>query len=135
MFGLSAFNSIFIHYTTSYTLYQSCSFFNCIGIKMYSISNAPFGSAYTSACTTYSSYEAVFENFTGTFSLEEPFILKDEIATGFLGSDGTQVGIHGGFMPYSNRPSYMVLKRCNVANKSTIDGKLSVEIEVVTEEE
>ena len=63
------------------------------------------------------------------------FILKDEIATGFLGGDGTQVGIYGGMLPYSNRPTYMVLKRCNVANKSTIDGKLSVDIEVVTEEE
>lgn len=126
--GLSAFNSIFIDDEDYYTLSSTCSFFNCIGVF-----NDPFGNAYTSSCTTYSSYEDVFENFTGTFSLEEPFILKDEIATGFLGSDGTQVGIHGGFMPYSNRPSYMVLKRCNVANKSTIDGKLSVEIEVVTE--
>jgi hypothetical protein len=134
--GLSAFNSIFIRDNNSnnYAYYplSNCTFFNCIGIKTGQY--APFGSAYTSGCTTYSSYQEVFESFTGTFSLEEPFILKDEIATGFLGSDGTQVGIHGGFMPYSNRPSYMVLKRCNVANKSTIDGKLSVEIEVVTEE-
>ena len=134
--GLSAFNSIFIRANSTNNPYYypgaTCSFFNCIGIGLNS--SAPFGNAYTSGCTTYASYSAVFESFTGTFSLEEPFILKDEIATGFLGSDGTQVGIHGGFMPYSNRPSYMVLKRCNVANKSTIDGKLSVEIEVVTEE-
>lgn len=134
--GLSAFNSIFIRVSNSsnqhYYPGSTCSFFNCIGIGLQS--SAPFGGAYTSGCTTYASYQDVFESFTGTFSLEEPFILKDEIATGFLGSDGTQVGIHGGFMPYSNRPSYMVLKRCNVANKSTIDGKLSVEIEVVTEE-
>lgn len=138
--GLSAFNSIFIRANNSnssnisgsnYFPGSTCTFFNCIGIKTGQY--APFGSAYTSGCTTYSSYQEVFESF-GTFSLEETFILKDEIATGFLGSDGTQVGIHGGFMPYSNRPSYMVLKRCNVANKSTIDGKLSVEIEVVTEE-
>ena len=67
--------------------------------------------------------------------MDEQFILKDEIATGFLGGDGTQVGIYGGMLPYSNRPTYMVLKRCNVASRSTIDGKLSVDIEVVTEEE
>ncbi len=139
--GLSAFNSIFIRSNNSnangsggspYFPGSTCSFFNCIGIKTGQY--APFGSAYTSGCTTYSSYQEVFESFTGTFSLEEPFILKDEIATSFHGSDGTQVGIHGGFMPYSNRPSYMVLKRCNVANRSTIDGKLSVDIEVVSEE-
>ena len=131
--GLSAFNSVFVMDSdnSNLTPKTTCSFFNCIGIGL-GVS-APFGNGFTSGCTTYSSYEDVFESFTGTFSLEEPFILKDEIATGFMGSDGTQVGIHGGFMPYSNRPSYMVLKRCNVANKSTIDGKLSVEIEVVTE--
>lgn len=127
---VSAFNSIVINRTNN-SPSTTCAFTNCIGVKIGE--GTPFGSGYTSGCTTYDSYEDVFENFTGTFSLEEPFILKDEIATGFLGNDGTQVGIHGGFMPYSNRPSYMVLKRCNVANKSTIDGKLSVEIEVVTE--
>ena len=62
-------------------------------------------------------------------------MLKDKILSNFQGNDGTQVGIYGGFLPYSSRPTYMVLKRCNVANRSTIDGKLSVDIEVVTEGE
>lgn len=130
--GLMAYNSIIVRENVSNVPNASCTFFNCIGLQLghYSV----FGTGYISGCIIKTTCEDVFETFTGTFSLEESFILKDEIATGFLGSDGTQVGIHGGFMPYSNRPSYMVLKRCNVANKSTIDGKLSVEIEVVTEE-
>lgn len=133
--GVSAFSSVIIK-TSSSTSYSyqyglNNTFINCIGIKKGS--NAPFG-GYTAGCVTYTSYADVFESFTGTFSFDEAFVLKDSIATGFLGSDGTQVGIHGGFMPYSNRPSYMVLRRCNVANRSTVDGKLSVEIEVVTEE-
>lgn len=130
--SFSAYNSIIIRYSNSANacMNSTCSFFNCIGIS----GSSAFGIGYTSGCTTYSSYADVFESYTGTIESDETFILKDEIATSFLGSDGTQVGIHGGFMPYSNRPSYMVLKRCNVANKSTIDGKLSVEIEVVTEE-
>lgn len=132
--GVSAFSSVIIK-TSSSSSYQQYglnnTFINCIGIKKGS--NAPFG-GYTAGCVTYTSYADVFESFTGTFSFDEAFVLKDSIATGFLGSDGTQVGIHGGFMPYSNRPSYMVLRRCNVANRSTVDGKLSVEIEVVTEE-
>jgi hypothetical protein len=135
--GLSAFNSIFIrdnnNNSNAYNPSSTCTFFNCIGIRTGQYT--PFGNAYVSDCTTYSSYGAVFESFTGNFSLKEPFILKEEIANSFLGNDGTQVGIHGGLVPYSNRPYYMVVKRCNVANKSTIDGKLSVEIEVVTEEE
>lgn len=136
--SLSAYNSIIIYYGTSangsYFPMSDCSFINCIGINASNTYNT-FGAGYTSGCVNYSSYEEVFESFAGEFSLDEPFILKDEIATGFLGGDGTQVGIYGGFLPYSNRPTYMVLKRCNVANKSTIDGKLSVDIEVVTEEE
>ena len=137
--GLSAFNSIFVRANDSnnsnmYKPGGTCSFINCIGINSAG-NNNPFGGGYTSGCTSYYDFADVFESFTGTFSMDEPFILKDEIATGFLGSDGNQVGIYGGVLPYSNRPTYMVLKRCNVAGRSTIDGKLSVEIEVVTEEE
>ena len=134
VYGLSAYNSIVIR--TGYCKpYPNSSFVNCIGINNYT-SGTAFGDGYTSGCDNYTSYDEVFESFAGEFSLDEPtpFILKDEIATGFLGNDGTQVGIYGGFMPYTNRPTYMVMKRCNVANKSTIDGKLSVDIEVVTEE-
>ncbi len=121
--ALTAHNSIIFGGTSLST----CSFFNCIGI------NWSFGYAYTTGCVNYDSYEDVFETFNGSFSLDESFILKDEIATGFVSSDGTQVGIYGGMVPYSTRPNYMVVKRCNVAPQSTIDGKLSVEIEVVTE--
>ena len=132
--ALSAYNSIIIR-PSSGGCSSNCSFVNCIGINLYTSNNTTaFGQGYTMGCVNYSSYEEVFESFAGEFSLDEPFILKDEIATSILGNDGTQVGIYGGFKPYSNRPTYMVLKRCNVANKSTIDGKLSVDIEVVTEE-
>lgn len=127
--NLSAYNTILVNGDNSYSLLSACSCINCLGVGI------SFGQAYNSGCAIYDSYEEVFESFAGEFSLDEPFILKDEIASGFLGSDGTQVGIYGGFMPYNPRPTYMVLKRCNVANKSTIDGKLSVDIEVVTEEE
>ena len=136
--NLSANNSIIIRTDSYYGPYSTCSFVNCIGIYTGTGNGTAFGSVnqsgYTTGCINYTSYEEVFESFRGDFSLEELFILKDEIATGFLGTDGTQAGIYGGFMPYSNRPTYMVMKHCNVANKSTIDGKLSVDIEVVTEE-
>ena len=81
------------------------------------------------------SYSEVFVTYDGSFSEEEDYRLIDEIATGFLGNDGTEVGIHGGMVPYQTRPFYLLPVRYNVANRSTIDGKLSVEIEVVTEGE
>ena len=133
--GISGFNSIFIR-SYSYSPSSYCSFINCIGIDTYSSSNPyPFGNAYTSGCATYTSYDSVFESFTGTFSFDEPFILKNEIATGFLGGDGTQVGIHGGIMPYTNIPSYMLRTNVSVPNHSNLDGTLNVEIEIIDEGE
>lgn len=139
--GLFAYNSIIIKRGSNYPN-STCTFTNCIGILIssYAINN-PFGLGYTTGCVTYMSYADVFKTFNGNFTLDLFFIfdsffaLKDEMATGFLGNDGTQVGIYGGYVPYGNRPSYMVLKRCNVANKSTVDGKLSIDIEVITEDE
>ena len=95
------------------------------------------GSAFPSSvetvdCMTVDSYSDVFENWNGNFAVDADYSLKEEIATGFLGTDGTEVGIFGGLMPYDPRPSYLLLYRCTVAGRTTIDGKLSVDVEVVT---
>ncbi|MCQ2344984.1 MAG: hypothetical protein MJ002_08785 [Paludibacteraceae bacterium] len=50
--------------------------------------------------------------------------------TQYLGTDGTQVGIYGGMNPYTGLFSYPVINRMQVANKSTDDGQLNVEVEV-----
>ena len=130
-YRLSAFNCIIISNSRHSTV--ESSFINCIGIKL--ASTSPFDGSYVSNCVEYNSWEEVFETFTGTFEYDASFVLKDEIATGFHGTDGTQAGIYGGFMPYDIRPTYMVLKRCNVGSRTTIDGKLSVDIEVIAEED
>ncbi len=136
MYNLSFFNCIVKKNNNDmyWKTYQS-SFINCIGIKGGTTGpSSPFDQAYTSNCVTYNSLEEVFETFTG-FQYGASFVLKDEIATGFHGTDGTQAGIYGGFVPYDIRPAYMVLKRCNVGSRTTIDGKLSVDIEVIAEED
>ncbi len=110
------------------TLAES-SAYNCIVIgTVFSSSVQTFN------CMSVDSYSEVFESFDGTFSFDADYSLKEEIATSFLGNDGREVGIYGGAMPYNPRPSYLILNRCNVANRSTIDGKLSVDIEVITSE-
>ena len=38
--------------------------------------------------------------------------------------------MYGGVLPYNSTPSYPQITKMNVANKTTADGKLSVEIEV-----
>jgi hypothetical protein len=111
---------------------NTCNFFNCIGVGIDEAE--PFGSGLTSNCETYSSYEEIFESFAGEFSFEEKFLLTVD-AKAFVTTDGTEVGINGGNMPYSNIPFYMVRKRTTVSNRSNSDGTLNVEIEILNEEE
>ena len=73
-------------------------------------------------------------SFNGTVTYDNSYQLKEEIANTFIGNDGTEVGIYGGMMPYTTRLSYMIIKQCNVAGKTTQDNKLSVEIELNIDE-
>lgn len=77
----------------------------------------------------------VFENWDGeSFPTDlETYVLKSSVSDSIQGLDGTEVGIFGGFMPFEWRPSYSIIKRFNVANRTTADGKLSVDIEVISE--
>ena len=64
------------------------------------------------------------------FSDTRLMILKEELQTTWLGEDGTQVGIYGGFLPFDPTPTNPQITKFNVASKTTADGKLSVDIEV-----
>ena len=78
-----------------------------------------------------STYADVFKTCKdGTYNDSETFELTETAAQQFLGTDGTQVGIYGGSMPFSITPSNPQITKCNVASKSTADGKLSVDITV-----
>lgn len=77
----------------------------------------------------FSNIFATFSRFTGELP-DEAFELTDEAKTTYLGLDGKQVGIYGGSLPFDPTVSGPQITRCNVASKSTADGKLSVDIEV-----
>lgn len=98
--------------------------YNCIGIG----GNNFFGKIHNTTNVS-KSFEEVFKTYTGTYNDDEVFELVDAIKT-FVGLDGTQVGIYGGNMPYDPTPSNPQITKCNVAAKSTADGKLSVDITV-----
>ena len=114
-----------------YKLNSYSNAFNCIGI------NGALGDAYKENCWTYSLHSNVFETFTNSNInyYAEPLILKEEIATTCLGNDGTQVGIYGGFVPYSYIPSYLLRTHITVPNRSNIDGTLNVDVEIIEEDE
>lgn len=65
-----------------------------------------------------------------TYNDSEKYELTDEAKTRYLGTDGKQIGIYGGSLPYEEDPTTPQITKCNVAAKSTADGKLSVDIEV-----
>lgn len=125
--------------SSNYCLPTSCTAYNCIGLGgstsyNYNIfsniayknnTNTWIGTSGTSVFKTYKDF-----NTGKLISDSEAFELTDEAKAKYLGVDGTQVGIHGGNLPYNEQPSTPQITKCNVAAKSTADGKLSVEIEV-----
>ncbi len=80
-----------------------------------------------------SDYASLFKTYTGA-ALDkldsENFQLTDAAKTQYLGTDGTEIGIYGGSLPFDPTTSNPQITKCNVASKSTADGKLSVDIEV-----
>ena len=129
-----------IVYSTEYAAAQSVNSYtswNSIGLNIndtddnfYNFEGIPYQNLYN-----YSSFASVFKNFRGSLGEGVTFELQDSIATKILGTDGKQVGIYGGTFPFDPYVRHPYIRKCNVASKSTEDGKLSVDIEVVSEKE
>ena len=117
------------------SLPSTCTAYNCVGIGKYNnifaniqsknTTNTWVGDACASVFKTYQDY-----NSNSILSDSETFELTDEAKTKYLGIDGTQVGLYGGSLVYNEHPTTPQITKCNVAAKSTADGKLSVDIEV-----
>lgn len=58
------------------------------------------------------------------------FSLTDEAASQYVGTDGTQVGIYGGNMPFTPVVSNPRIVKCEVDSETSPEGKLNVNIEV-----
>lgn len=130
---------------------RSCQLMNCviyrnIGGNFYSLPNTTiatncvavsgntnsdiFSNQQVNPNCSQATFAEVFKDFTGDYTEEQTFELTDDAKKKYLGTDGTQVGLYGGLMPFTLIPSYPRITKMNVANKTTADGKLSVEIEV-----
>lgn len=132
------------------TIYGRFQYNNCIIIKNNSTSNDTIlggiinnsvligftgANHIASSGNVVMNFSDVFENWDGRrlYPDLETYVLKSSVSDSIQGIDGTEVGIFGGFMPFDWRPSYSIIKRFNVANRTTADGKLSVDIEVISE--
>ena len=126
-FSSSLINCILEANNISYYLNGSNTVFNCISTN----GNDFFKNMPNSTNTSSLSYENVFKHHQGYGIMDdELFELTDEAKTTYKGTDGTEVGIYGGNMPYSSTTTNPKITKLNVASKSTADGKLSVDITV-----
>lgn len=119
----SSFKNCYI-YASNYRLNFSNVAFNCVSNYSYMFSNVPANNNKIAATS------AVFKSFDGTYSDQQTFELTDAAKETYKGIDGTEIGIYGGNMPFSAVTTNPQITKCNVAAKSTADGKLSVDIEV-----
>lgn len=113
-----------------YNLDESNTAYNCVSITDEVMRPTFEDIPNTTNTMLVSSNENIFKTYDGNYSDNETFELTAEASATYLGLDGTQVGIYGGTLPYNPTPSNPQITKCNVATKSTMDGKLSVDIEV-----
>lgn len=110
-------------------VYRSCTAYNCVGLGASSM----FKYVTNATNKIVSDYASLFKTYTGASLVNldfENFLLTDAAKTQYLGTDDTEVGIYGGSLPFDQTSSNPQITKCNVAAKSTADGKLSVDIEV-----
>lgn len=107
------------------SMYSSNVIYNCVGFRGTSLfNNIP------NSTNTITGYDNVFTTYRGTYLDDEAFELTESAKTIFLGTDGKEVGLYGGNMPFDPTPTNPQITKCDVAAKSTADGKLSVDITV-----
>lgn len=110
---------------------STCTAYNCYGIQK--SGNNLFQKVVGQNNVMAKDY-SIFKTFTGTYSDTETFELTEEAAAQYLGTDGTQIGINGGLLPFNKKPTYPQITKLNVAPKTTNNGMLNVEVEVSTVE-
>lgn len=125
--SLNIYNSIIdnISSSSSYPLNNVQSIYNCIGIW----SRGTFFSAGT---TTHHLYNLSSSN--GLIKSYNTYELVDSLQTVYVGNDGTQIGPAGGNFPFNSSVHHPRLGNIVPALQTRPDGKLEVEVEILSEE-
>jgi len=103
---------------------------NCLYVNKSGSTLNPFSAQTNETNYTASGY-GVFEDFAGDYLWNANFHLTPANERKYVGTDGTTVGMYGGSMPFTMVVSNPRIKKCEVAPKTTTDGKLNVNIEVL----
>lgn len=104
----------------NYSLSSTNMVYNCVG----------YGSVLFSKHSINNNVTLTSSEFNALFTSTGFYQLTDEAKAKYKGDDGTEVGLYGGSLPYDLHIAKPQITRCNIAQKTTADGKLSVDIEV-----
>lgn len=115
---------------TNNTINTSCVLYNNVVFEPNHSTNKIISECPNNTNQAISSYDSLFKTYQGGWNDTETYELTEEAAAKYLGNDGTQIGIYGGNLPFDSTPSNPQITKCNVAAKSTADGKLSVDITI-----
>lgn len=119
---------------TSRAIPSSNVAYNCLGIVHNNYTDNGYGNLFYNIAnknnTNKSVTSAIFKDGSIDYADYLTYSLTDEAKTQYLGTDAKEVGLYGGNIPYEEDPTTPQITKCNVAAKSTADGKLSVDIEV-----
>lgn len=130
------FNNCILYNTyTNNTYYaklpSSCVATNCLSIHPNShnaFDNLPSGASINNSMET--NITEIFKTFTGEFSSFAELYELTEKGKSYKGFEGTEVGVQGGFLPYTLHVQYPVISKFQADTKAGTDGKLNVSIEV-----
>lgn len=115
---------------------SSCVATHCVGCTTYNGTNKYYNDIFYNLWSknqtniNVANPATVLKTGSMAYNDTENFALNDAAKTQYLGTDGKEIGIYGGSIPYEEDPTTPQITKCNVAAKSTADGKLSVDIEV-----
>lgn len=114
---------------------NSTTSFNCLYVQMNASDSSAdelFSPIVGHTLWTVRGMSNVFQSFNGSTEGDD-FRLLDNVATTYLGTDGTQIGIYGGTMPFDPHVTSPLIRRITVAPRSNANGQLPVDIEVTNE--
>lgn len=129
------YNSILYYTSTSNSCCSNQIAAYCIGIQNGTVSGYPFWNS-TVRNNTNRTFSTTFTDFNGSNWETSTFTLTPE-AQAILGLDSTQVGIYGGAHPYNPRVDAVppIIGRVTVPATTNAEGRLELNVEIITDEE
>lgn len=110
-----------------------CSYYNCVYSTYYGKPNGNVSCAYTSEKWGLNEDLHLFTDTEMQQIMYDDncnYVLNEQAAAKYIGTDGTQVGIYGGATPFTSVTSLPQIVSKQIATETSTDGKLSVKITV-----